>query len=139
MATNMDVFNKGVALIFSTLYNTFPARVYLKIDSLDKNVTKDERTIYGEAAVFLREEGFIRCGNTIESSDHPEVIALTNAQLTSKGLSVLKAIPESLEKHSTLMEEASEALQQGSKELLSKFVSEVISIGLSLGAKTLAI
>ena len=135
MSNNMEAFDRGTALIFSRLYDVFPKRIALNIEELDEKATEEEKALYGEAAAFLCAEGFIRFAETYYG-DSNSLETLIGAQLTSKGLAVLKAIPTSIETKRSIIDVTKDALKSGSNEFLSKTISELITKGLSISLAT---
>lgn len=101
MCTNIDDFNRGAALILSTLYRSFPVKTMLKICDLDNHLDlmEDERNkrvkerivVYEAAAIFLMEEGFIRYSQHIK-----DLGLFHNTVLTTKGLASLNKTMPSL-------------------------------------------
>ena len=134
MSERMETFDEGVALVFEKLYQEFPKKLYLEVAEIKEDASEEEIAMYGETITFLEEEGFIRFINP-QYGDDGNLYSVIHARLTSKGLAVLKAVPESLSASQTAIEFTSEALKNGSKELLSKAVSELISMGLSVGLR----
>lgn len=126
MCTNIDDFNRGAALILSTLYRSFPVKTMLKICDLDNHpdLMEDERkkrmkeriAVYEAAAIFLMEEGFIRYSQHIK-----DLGLFHNTVLTSKGLAVLNKTMPSLNMNTdtvgdTLISCTGEMLKEMGKE-----------------------
>uniref|UniRef100_UPI003CEE7963 hypothetical protein n=1 Tax=Pseudomonas aeruginosa TaxID=287 RepID=UPI003CEE7963 len=72
---------------------------------------------------WLAEAGYLGYKNTFFSYQ------FYGARLTTKGLEVLKAVPESLNQGQSFGESLMQASKDGSKELLKGVVSEALGIG----------
>jgi len=146
---NIVRFNEIVAKTFSLLYESFPLARPLSIEAdfgierlgkLYDEMFRDEA--YGEfsnspegksmdfirsSILWLRDEGFITC------SEGTDPTFFAGACLTSKGFTVLSAMPSSLQpKGQTVGEFFLEAFKSGVKDKLSETVKEAIAIGINL-------
>lgn len=84
--------NSGVKLILAKLYEKFPTPIILDVTKLDTSISEEEASVYADTVSFLREESFIRSGNSV---NHGKMTS--NVVLTSKGLTVLNSTPEVLQ------------------------------------------
>jgi len=94
---NIELFNEYTAVIFATLYESFPIPTQLSAsDILDRENAADLSDQYDQERVcfatirWLNEAGYIRYKSDNE-------MGFQNVVLTPKGLELLKAIPASLE------------------------------------------
>lgn len=117
----IEIFNKGAALILAKLYEQFPTPVILDVTQLGTGVTEEEASVYADTVTFLREENFIRSGNSV---NHGKMTS--NVVLTSKGLAILNSTPEVLQTKAPLGERVKDAATSGSKEVLSAIIQAVI-------------
>ncbi len=117
----IEVFNKGAALILAKLYEEFPTPTILDVTQLDTGVTEQEASVYADTITFLREEKFIRSGNSV---NHGKMTP--NVVLTSKGLAVLNSTPEVLQSKAPLGERVKDVAKSGSKEAISAVIQAVI-------------
>jgi len=129
MSTNMELFNKGAALILAKLFDEFPKSVYLNIAHLDEKMTDREAEVYGSTLIFLRDEEFIRCSGQIL---HGGLMA-GNVVLTSKGLNVLNSTPDALKQKISLGEQVKEVAKNGTKETINNIMKIVIGSLVSNG------
>ena len=118
----VEIFNKGAALILAKLYEEFPTSIILDVTKLDTEITEEEANVYASTVSFLRDEGFIRSGKSVNRGK-----LTSNAVLTSKGLAVLNSTPEILQDKSPLGERMKDAAKSGSKEVLSAIMQAVIT------------
>lgn len=146
---NIVRFNEVVAKTFSLLYESFPVERALSIefDFWVKGLAKLQNKMFENEAyeefhnspegssmdfirasiLWLRDEGFITCSEGAEST------FFTGARLTSKGFTVLSAMPSSLQpKGQTVGEFFLEVFKSGVKDKLSETVKEAIAMGINL-------
>ena len=121
VAKNMDLFNKGAALILAKLYDEFPKPIHLNITHLDENMSDEEGEVYGATLMFLRDEGFIRCGESLHRG-----LMTSNVVLSSKGLDILNSTPDALKEKISLGEKIKEVAKNGTKEAISTVIQAVI-------------
>jgi hypothetical protein len=117
----VEIFNKGAALILAKLYEEFPTPIILDVTKLDTGVTEEDAGVYADTVSFLRNENFIRSGNSVNQGKKT-----SNVVLTSKGLAVLNSSPEVLQVKAPLGERVKEVAKSGSKEVLSAIMQAVI-------------
>jgi hypothetical protein len=121
--TNMDDFEKGVALILAKLYQTFPQGVVIYTDQLESGASDETLKNYSGTIQFLTKEGFISCGSMAGSGR-----AYQNVVLTTKGLQILNAVPDAIKDKKPIGEKIIESLKSGSKETLKIIVNQIISL-----------
>ena len=121
MPKNIDLFNKGAALILARLYDEFPKPIHLNIAQLDEDMTDDEGEIYASTLAFLRDEEFIRCGQTMGNG-----LVASNVVLTSKGLDILNSTPDILKEKISLGDKIKEVASSGTKDALNAVIQAVV-------------
>ncbi len=94
--SNMDDFNEATARILAKLYEAFPQRLSFKIADLGEGADENKLRNYGDTIIFLESEGFIR----YESRALNETF--NGVALTSKGLTILNAVPDTLQEKTPL-------------------------------------
>ena len=88
---NTEAFNVSVALILARLYESFPAPLTLSTRDLDPDATPEALAVHDHTIAFLEREGFlVRSGGDDSGVIHFGVV------LSTRGLALLKAVPESL-------------------------------------------
>ena len=118
--SNMEDFEKGVALILTKLLDGFPSRLVIKASQLDPGGSPEQIHNYAETLEFLAREGFIVYFSK-QSQNYSGVA------LTGKGLAILNAVPESIREKVPLGSRIASALKDGSKETLKIVVHETVS------------
>src|SRR3990172_684900 len=111
--SNMEDFNRGVALILAKLYKAFPQKSVIYVNQLDPNAGDETVKNFSATIEFLAAEGFIRCGSSAGGGK-----AFANVVLTTKGLSILNSVPDSIKEKISLGNKIIDALKSGSKEAL---------------------
>jgi len=117
----MELFNKGAALILSKSYDEFPIPIYLNIAQLDENMTDEEGEIYSATLKFLHDEGFVRCGKSLNRG-----LMTSNVILSSKGLDILNSTPDSLKEKVSLGDKVKDVASNGTKETISAVIQAVV-------------
>lgn len=94
MCQNIEDFNRGCALVFALLYQSFPVPANIDCTRIDQHDDLDippseaeqrvirRNAVYAETVQFLEDEGFIRCGSRMA----PRSAYFGNVVLSSKGL-----------------------------------------------------
>ncbi|ADU96010.1 hypothetical protein Theam_0036 [Thermovibrio ammonificans HB-1] len=113
--------NEAILRILTTLYEAFPKPIDLNPKTLDPDAGAEEREIYYELIIWLRDEGFIRCGSPTLSG------VFRRAVLTLKGFAVLNAIPEALGERKSFGDYFKELLKEGSVNAINQAVSLFLS------------
>lgn len=132
--SNIKRFDELTGQIFGVLYESFPVlRPLLLKDlipdgySFDEFFGQDIPNEHGEflfACVdWLAESGYLRFKEKVHAIGYAECV------LTSKGLEVLKAIPDSLSTESSLGEQLVDASKAGAKSLIGDLAGQALSIG----------
>jgi len=127
--SNMDAFNRGAALAFAKLYESFPYQIKLEVAELDPEADKETLITYGHGIEWLIEEGFMK-GECV----YQEPTTFIEAILTSKGFAALNAVPDAIREKQPLGRRIAAALKNGSKdtvrELIHLAVREFVSYGM---------
>ena len=129
--SNIEAFNRGVALALGKLYDVFPQRINLAARDLEPGVDKETAAIYADTMRWLQEEGFIRSHDVASQLGASEHCILLSAVLTSKGIDVLNAEPDALQDKQPLGQKINHALKAGSAEVIKTLVNQVISAAVS--------
>jgi hypothetical protein len=124
--SNMDDFEKGVALVLAELYKTFPQKTAIYTNKLESGASDETIKNYSGTIGFLAREGFIRCGSMAGSGK-----AYANVVLTTKGLQILNAVPDTIKDKKTIGEKINDTLKSGSKDMLKNIVNQIISLAAS--------
>lgn len=138
---NIEKFDEITGIVFAKLYDNFPMKVDLNSgeilncmeevksskDSHKEDETFDDLTKFIPDTIrWLKGEGYITMQmQTFEN----KFIGMT---LTGRGLSSLKAIPDSVSGKLSTGEELSEAVKLGGKEALIKAANQALSAGFKL-------
>lgn len=138
MSRNIDLFDEYVAIIFSQLYESFPIKSLLDVRQLTGHTDSDEfgrlcapngrpskeSEIAYATIEWLRDSGFIRAGEP----NYP--LAFQKCVLTTQGLEVLKATPESIQAKGSIGDKLVRFVREGSLELAKEAAKTAISVGL---------
>ena len=127
--SNIDDFNKAVAVILDKLYTTFPRRISLEDNSFDRDLDEEALLLYRDTLHFLAREGFIR----YEAWSSGGLIHFEGVTLTMKGLDILTTTPDSLGERKTLGERIGGVLREGGGEALRILVQQIISMATGQG------
>jgi hypothetical protein len=125
---NIKVFNEHTAIILSHLYDKFPKPSAMELHKLvDGEIIPDEmyvceKTDFANCAVkWLADEGFIKVSGGNFGVYHQCI-------LTSKGLSALSSVPDSLGGKDTVISKIKAGLASGSTELMKSAVGASVTI-----------
>jgi hypothetical protein len=124
--TNMDDFEKGVALVLAKLYKTFPQSTVIYTNQLEAGASDETMKNYSGTIEFLTREGFISCGSMAGSGR-----AYANVVLTTKGLQILNAVPDAIKDKMPIGEKIIDTLKSGGKETLKNIVNQIITLAAS--------
>lgn len=138
--SHIESFNRCTALILGELYRAFPFRKQISSKSLPEGIFDDidgedfdgvfERlAVFEKTAKWLVDAGYIWADEMRDST-------LNGAILSTKGLEVLKAMPEPLSSGETLGDRMGGLVKAGSYSLLSKVVDKALSIGVAIATGT---
>jgi hypothetical protein len=127
---NVDRFNKIASEAFAMLYESFP--IPLNFDPTDFDIPKGE---HGEVqqtdwnfvvAVidWLDEEGYFRKQSRSMEGSYYEAV------LSSKGLAVLRLIPDALDNPEPLGDQMKSAVKNGATAVAMKLVDKAFDIGI---------
>ena len=124
--TNIDAFNHAAAIVFAVLYESFPVPAGLQYGDNSEFAEGPTREVYEGTVEWLEAEGYIRIQKTLKALGHQSSI-YHNAILTTRGLEVLRAVPESVKEKTPLGERISKALKDGGKDLIAGLIKEALS------------
>ncbi|HBP5712257.1 TPA: hypothetical protein L6B33_24230 [Pseudomonas aeruginosa] len=138
-ASNIDQFNLVTGQVLAKLYEHFPEPIELNAEIVGTSIPHWSQNAHGEmvpSCVHPPEEVFfyhtvhwLAEAGYLSYQNHFYNYQFYRARLTSKGLEVLKAIPESLKDGESFGESLLTATKDGSKEVLKGMVSEALGIG----------
>lgn len=126
MSKNMDDFNRATALILEKLYDNFPKKlVPLDISKLEDGIDQETLDNYCATALFLNDEGFIICGDSVQNKG----MLFPYAKLTSKGLATLKMIPDAINNkdETSFADRIKSTLKSGTTTSINAVVTQIIS------------
>jgi hypothetical protein len=116
--SNMDDFNKGAALIFAKLYDSFPKPLGFAVKEIDAEASLDTLINYEETMNFLKAERFIDfqiVSGFSGTTDYHRVV------LTSKGLAALNLVPDVLQSNKpSLGRQITDLAKGGGKSFLTE-------------------
>jgi hypothetical protein len=92
----------------------------LRFTHLVEGAEENKLRNYGDTIIFLESEGFIR----YESRALNETF--NGVALTSKGLTILNAVPDTLQEKTPLGTKLISVVREGSKEVIRMVVEQVI-------------
>jgi len=113
--------NEAILRILTALYEAFPQPIDLNPKVLDPDASAQEREIYYDLIVWLRDEGFIRGGSPTLGG------TFRRAVLTMKGFAVLNAVPEALGERKSFGDYFKELLKEGSVNTINQAISLFMS------------
>ena len=90
----------------------------------------DKRKIFDTCTysfLWLKEYGYIKCGNEEIRAERMIMVSLTE-----KSLTILNCIPSSLKQEITLAQKLSNAAKSGSKELITESIRQIVQCGFKL-------
>lgn len=135
--SNIDTFNKCVAIIFIELYNEFPVRIDdmrfndLAIRLFDENdeavVHESNLDVFFSTVRWLHQAGYIWLSNMND-------LHAFDVTLSPKGLELLKLVPDSLDDKKTVGQLLLDTAKHSGKSSLSS----IIHIALTAGYAALA-
>lgn len=136
--SNIEQFDAIVGQTFALLYEAFPIPIdlplmkYTGVEGVYANQEEGELTHQARLVMstleWLQESGYVM------AEVRPD-IGLDRCVLTAKGLETLKVIPDSLT--TPLGERLKDAVKQGGVEIISTLVSQVFSVGATIGINAL--
>ncbi|MDR5013460.1 hypothetical protein RF663_04250 [Aeromonas veronii] len=136
--SNIEQFDEVAGKTFAMLYESFPIpinlplRKYTGVEGVYANQEEGELTHQARLVMstleWLQESGYVM------AEVRPD-IGLDHCVLTAKGLETLKVIPDSLT--TPLGERIKDAVKQGGVEIISTLVSQVFSVGATIGINAL--
>jgi hypothetical protein len=136
-ASNIDIFNQAVGILFGKLYEKFPERINLDLnelafelfdgDQIGEALYMETHVLLSETIRWLDQAGYIWTG-LINKWEANEVV------LSPKGLEVLKVVQDSSQQKS-IGESLSIVLKSGAKEAAKTAIQGLVSIALTEGYK----
>ncbi|WP_132975345.1 hypothetical protein [Thiobaca trueperi] len=117
----MDKFNKCAAEIFGLLYERFPIRTDIEIQSFPEYDDLENREIFFSTVDFLDSEGFIKCNDKVYGG-------YMGVVLTAKGFMVLNSTPKAINEKSTLGDEIKNVLKSGKDEGIKSVIREIVRL-----------
>lgn len=142
--SNIDSFNRVVAVGLLKLYESFPVHIDLNAEDVAWQASSEAGLEGGAlwsfpdqvqgALEFLAQEGFIRYRPDLRTIEEHHLFH--DAQLTMKGLAILGAVPSTVDEgrdRRPLVERLQEGLKEGAVDVLAKAIGAVFgaAIGLS--------
>ncbi len=118
---NRDDFNQCVALVFELLYQEFPQEINITVDELIESFDEEVTDNYAATIRFLQREGLIRY-QTLNYD------TFTGVVLTAKGLKILDAHSDNVEKEETIAQQISIALQQKNNQVIKTTIQQIIKL-----------
>lgn len=138
-AANIERFNQLAGAIFSDLYKSFPVPENLEPETyvpdntsfdehLQMDVQNDEGEFFFACVDWLSDSGYLRFKTRYPNN------GFAGCVLTTKGLEVLKAVPDSITTDSSLGDQLVEASKSGAKSVLGNIAGQAISVGVRLAS-----
>jgi len=134
---NIELFDLYTGCTLNLLYENFPVCIDLDLPKEIKKITNTKHTdkellVFSETLFWLEDSGYIKF-------EKPEkrAISLAGLQpfpyftcttLTTKGLSILKKIPDSIDNDKNIAQELKEAISNN----LSSRISDIVNIALDI-------
>jgi len=122
MNQNMKLFNELSATILYSLFEKFPVAIEFSIEDHPDLNTIENSDVFYDTFKFLSNENYIKF-------QHQVCGGFLDVTLTSKGLSVLNAIPDSLKEKEALWQSLKKALKNGSEEVLADIMKKLFAFG----------
>jgi hypothetical protein len=116
----MKLFNELSATILDSLFEKFPVAIEFSIEEFPALKTIENSDVFFNTFKFLSNENYIKF-------QHQVYGGFIGVTLTSKGLSVLNAIPVSLKE--PLSQSLKNALKKGSEEVLADTMKKIFLFG----------
>lgn len=118
MSENIVLFDKCVALILDTLYQSFPIEINIECSNFVEFNTEEKSEVFFSTIHFLKRENFIVFYNSVYGG-------FIGVVLTTKGLGLLQAVPKSLKE--PFFSQIKKAIKSGSNQLISEVIKQFIS------------
>jgi hypothetical protein len=136
-ADNIKRFNQLAGSIFSDLYKSFPVPTDLELETyvadstsydehLQMDVPNDGGEFFYACIDWLADAGYLRYAAKYTSE------GFAGCVLTTKGLEVLKAVPDSIKAGESLGDQLVEASKSGAKSALGDIAGQAISAGVRI-------
>ena len=134
---NIELFDLYTGYTLNLLYENFPVCIDLDLPKEIKKITNQQHTdnellVYSETLFWLKDSGYIKFEKPEKRSIsltglHP-FSYFTCTTLTTKGLSILKKIPDSINSDKNIAQELKEAITNN----LSSRISDIVNIALGI-------
>ncbi|MCA1862921.1 hypothetical protein JAB5_33150 [Janthinobacterium sp. HH103] len=135
--SNIDAFDELTGRIFAKLYENFPKPIFLdarkfveggeaacfNADSFTGAEVTPPAEAFINTATWLVQEGYISVRPNSKTAT-----GFSDAVLSEKGLTALKAVPDSLVSRVTLGERLVQSVKAGTMETLKGVTNEVLSV-----------
>jgi hypothetical protein len=122
---NIELFNKFIEDLLLRLYENFPIEKNICITDFEYLDNKESSSIFFSSVKFLKKEEFLNYNEAVYG-------AYTQVVLTTKSLSLLNAIPASIEAKQTVGKELEVAVKEGKSELIKKITGEILKTAIGL-------
>jgi len=127
----MKLFNEFSATILDSLFEKFPAAIEFSIVNFPALNTIENSNVFYDTIKFLSNENYIKF-------QHQVYGGFIDVTLTSKGLSVLNAIPDSLKEKEAISQSLKNALKNGSEEVLADTMKKLFAFGTNFFVGTIS-
>ncbi len=118
--TNIERFNKIVIWVLAECYGSFPIPVDLEIGDLEPQANSEYRLAFYHTLQHLKREGLL----DFRMIDAMATVAI-GAQLTGRGLELLKSVPSTLIPKRSFGDHIKTASKGAAKDATGALVSEV--------------
>lgn len=122
MNQNMKLFNELSAKVLDSLYEKFPVAMEYKIENFPPLNNEENSDVFFDTFKFLSSENYIKFQRQVYGG-------FTGVTLTSKGLSILNAVPDSLKEKEALSQSLKNALKNGSEEVIADTMKKLFAFG----------
>jgi len=118
----MKLFNELSAIILYSVFEKFPVAIEFSIEDFPSFNTVENSDIFYDTFKFLSNENYI-------NFQHQVYGGFIGVTLTSKGLCVLNAVPDSLKEKKSFSLSLKNALKNGSEEVLADTMKKLFAFG----------
>ncbi|CAN2975974.1 DUF2513 domain-containing protein [Pseudomonas sp. PM2] len=127
--SNIKRFDELTGQLFGVLYESFPLPRNLEFE----HFPAEDKKFFVASVDWLSRAGYLSFMFLYPNQGYTEVV------LTSKGLEVLKALPESLKSGPSLGDQLVDASKTGAKSLLGDIAGQALSIGVKIATSHLGL
>lgn len=118
----MKLFNELSAIILYSVFEKFPVAIEFSIEDFPSFNTVENSDVFYDTFKFLSNENYI-------NFQHQVYGGFIGVTLTSKGLCVLNAVPDSLKEKKSFSLSLKNALKNGSEEVLADTMKKLFAFG----------